>query len=267
VSIIDQGGAELMPEKRKTNSKKYIVILVFSVLVIAAVIVGLKYQSDQKMPDSMPDIELKTIIPPGNSKVVMDYDSLEKDKALSSLMQERMAKYGIDTGVDMIVRSDESLKVGNKTVSMEEIIDETHLQRGELVEKDMANSIAKKSKKIEEFGIHVVLPGENIWNIHFNLLKNHFDKRQIILSRLADEPGKNGRSSGVGKILKFSEKMVCIYNLEERKLASDINLIQPLSKIVVYNMGEVFPLIDQINFKNVNQIQFDGDTLWMPQEQ
>jgi len=256
-----------MPKKTVNGSKKRIGIFVFSILVIAVIIAVLKYRSDQKIPGGVSDAELKTIIPAGNSKAVMDYNNLERDKALSSLMQERKAKYGIDTGVDMIVKSDESLKVGDKTVSMQEIIDETRLQRGELIEKDMEGSTWKKNKKPEDFGIHVVLPGENIWNIHFNLLKNYFDNRQITLSPLADEPEKNGQSSGVGKILKFSEKIVYIYNLKEHKLASDINLIQPLSKIVVYHMDEVFSLIDQIDFKDVNQIQFDGDTLWMPQEQ
>jgi len=256
-----------MSKKTVTGSKKLIGIVVLSILVVAAAIAGLKYRSDQKIQPGASDAELKTIIPAGNSKAVMDYNSLEKDKALSSLMQERKAKYGIDTGVDMIVKSDESLKVGDKTVSMEEIIDETRLRKGELIEKDMGGSTAKKNTKTKDFGIHVVLPNENIWNIHFNLLKNYFDNRQITLSALADEPGKNGQSSGVGKILKFSEKMVYIYNMEEHKLDKDINLIQPLSKIVVYHMDEVFSLIDQIDFKNVNQIQFDGETLWMPQEQ
>jgi len=267
VSTIDQGGEDPMSKKTSNSSKKLIGIVVFLIFVIALAIVGLRHMSDQKLPDRVSEAELKTIIPPGNSKAVMDYNNLGRDKALSSLMQARKAKYGIDTGVDMIVKSDESLKVGDKTVSMQEIIDETRLQQGELIEKDMEGSAAKKNKKPEDFGIHVVLPGENIWNIHFNLLKNHFDNRQITLSPLADEPGKNGRSTGVGKILKFSEKIVSIYNLEDRKLASDINLLQPLSKIVVYHMDQVFSLIDQINFKNVNQIQFDGDTLWMPQEQ
>jgi len=256
-----------MSKKTVNRSKKLIGIIVFSILVIAVTIAGLKYRSDQKTQHGTSDAELKTIIPAENSKAVMDYNSLEKDKALSSLMQERKAKYGIDTGVDMIVKSDESLKVGDKTVSMEEIIDETRLQQGELIEKDMEGSTGKKNKKAADFGIHVVLLNENIWNIHFNLLKNYFDNRQITLSPLSDEPEKNGQSSGVGKILKFSEKMVYIYNIKEHKLASDINLIQPLSKIVVYNMDTVFSLIDQIDFKNVNQIQFDGDTLWMPQEQ
>ncbi|MBW1897631.1 MAG: hypothetical protein JRI61_01080 [Deltaproteobacteria bacterium] len=256
-----------MSNKTINDSKKLVGIVVLSVLVVAVTIAGLKYRSDQKIPDGVSDTELKKIIPAESSKAVMDYNNLEKDKALSSLMQERKAKYGIDTGVDMIVKSDESLRVGDTTVSMEEILDETRLQRGELIEKDMGDSTEKKNAKTTDFGIHVVLPGENIWNIHFNLLKNRFDNLQITISPIADEPGKNGQSSGVGKILKFSEKMVYIYNLEERKLASDINLIQPLTKIVVYHMDEVFSLIDQIDFKNVNQIQFDGDTLWMPQEQ
>lgn len=253
-----------MPRKTMNGSKKRIGIAVFLILGIAFTIAGLKYRSDRKLPDGVSNAELKTIRLPENSKAVMDYNNLEKDKALSSLMQERKAAYGIDSGVDMIVKSDESIKVGDKTVSMEEIINETRLRRGELIEKDMDGGAAKKT---ENFGIHVVLPGENIWNIHFNLLKNRFDNRQIALSPLADEPGKNGRSSGVGKILKFSEKMVSIYNLKERRLSSDINLIEPLSKIVVYHMDEVFSLIDHIDFKNVNRIQFDGDTLWMPQEQ
>lgn len=253
-----------MPKKTINSSKKRIGIAIFLLLGIAITIAGLNYLSDRKLPDGVSDAELKTIKLPAKSKAVMDYNNLENDKTLSSLMQERKAQYGIDSGVDMIVKSDESLKVGDKTISMEEIINETRLRRGEVIEKDMDDGA---SKKTENFGIHVVLPGENIWDIHFNLLKNRFDSRQITLSPLADEPGKNGRSSGVGKILKFSEKMVSIYNMEERKLSSNIDLIEPLSKIVVYHMDEVFSLIDQIDFKNIDKIQFDGDTLWVPQEQ
>ena len=71
-------------------------------------------------------------------------------------------------------------------------------------------------------------------------------------------------SSGVGKILKFSENMVMIYNLAENRVARDINLIEPLSKIVVYNMDEVFSLLSRINYQNIDRIQFDGKTIWIP---
>jgi hypothetical protein len=73
-----------------------------------------------------------------------------------------------------------------------------------------------------------------------------------------------GYSTGVGKILKFSENLVHIYNLRERTLDSDLHFIHPLSKIVVYNMGRVFALLDRIDYKDVNRIQFDGETLWLP---
>ncbi|MCP4722868.1 MAG: hypothetical protein GY860_25735, partial [Desulfobacteraceae bacterium] len=80
----------------------------------------------------------------------------------------------------------------------------------------------------------------------------------------ADEPGNLGFSSGVGKILKFSETMVIIYNLIEKKVVEDINLLEPLSKIVVYNMDAVFTLLEEINYDNVDRIQFDGKNIWIP---
>jgi hypothetical protein len=73
-----------------------------------------------------------------------------------------------------------------------------------------------------------------------------------------------GQSSGVGKNLKFSETMVIIYNLLEKKVDVDINLLSPLSKIIVYNMDEVFSLLRDINFDTIDRIQFDGKTIWVP---
>ena len=80
----------------------------------------------------------------------------------------------------------------------------------------------------------------------------------------ADEPGSDGTSSGIGKLLKFSEKMVYIYNINDATIDSDIHIIQPLSKIVVYNMKDIFDFLEQIDYAQVNQIQFDGETLWLP---
>jgi len=58
--------------------------------------------------------------------------------------------------------------------------------------------------------------------------------------------------------------MVIIYNLLEKKVDADINLLKPLSKIIVYNMDEVFSLLHGINFDKINSIQFDGKTIWIP---
>jgi len=234
-----------MPETSTGKSNKAVVVIIVSAVILIGVILGLTF--------------LKT---------VMDYNALDKDESLSTLMQDRKAKYGIEKGIDMVIRSDESLKVGDKTISMQKILDETRIKRGEMVEKDIAGSeLTRKRDKIEEFGIYIVQPGDNIWNVHFQLLKGYFDHRRISLSPLADEPKQNGGSSGVGKILKFSENMVYIYNLRDNKLDTDIHLIQPLGKVIVYRMSEVFALLDQIDYTNVNRIQFDGENLWIPGEQ
>jgi len=37
-----------------------------------------------------------------------------------------------------------------------------------------------------------------------------------------------------------------------------------LSKIVIYNMDRVFALLDAIDYEDVNQIEFDGETIWLP---
>ena len=84
------------------------------------------------------------------------------------------------------------------------------------------------------------------------------------LARSADEPDRKGYSSGVGKLLKFSENMVYIYNVKEKDFSQDLNLIEPNSKIVVYKMDQVFQLLEQIDYRHIDQLQFDGDTLWIP---
>lgn len=126
------------------------------------------------------------------------------------------------------------------------------------------NKTGKKISSEEIYGIHVVRLGDNIWNIHFTFLKDYFEHKGIALSALADEPDTRGVSSGIGKILKFSEKMVYIYNVKLRKIDPDLDMIQPLTKIVIFKMKPVLALMDQINYKNVDRIQFDGEALWMP---
>ncbi len=220
-----------------------------------------------KLPEGAPSpgsikSSIKTI--PIPSEKIIDYDKLSKktDKALTALMEERKAPYGVERSIDMIVKADESIKVGKETVRMQKLLDEVRLKQGEILETDLSDEI--KSKEQDAFGIRVVQPGENIWDIHFNLLKDYYDHKGIDLSPSADEPDHLGYSTGVGKILKFSENLVYIYNLRERRLETNLNLISPLSKIVVYNMRRVFSLLDRIDYKNVNRIEFDGETLWLP---
>ena len=194
----------------------------------------------------------------------IDYKDLEKDDGLKAMMDDRKKNLGIKESLDMIVKSDESFTVGESTVSMQKILEKAFTSEGKVFEEELSESGSAKPSAVREYGIYVVQPGDNLWNIHFRILKDYYAAKGIEVEEKADEPGNTGMSSGVGKILKFSETMVVIYNLLEEKVTRDINIIEPLSKVVVYNMTAVFNLLEEINFDNVNRLQFDGKNIWIP---
>ena len=235
---------------------------------------------------------------PTQTPKLIDFDKLQKDKVLQARMDKRKQAYGVEKGIDMVVKPDETIKVGDAIVPMREIEEQIRLKTGEIVENDIPsqntsqnasqnNSIltSEDSKHLseqinqfepkkelsdartEEYGIYIVRPGDNIWNIHFRFLNGYFEKKGVTISSLADEPIKSGVSSGVGKLLKFSENMVYLYNLEKRKLDINLNNLNPHKRIVIYNMSRVFELLDQVDYQNVDQIHFDGESLWIIQNQ
>ena len=244
------------------NSLK--IILICAVAVATAATGLWLWQTQNKA--QLPGQTAEKVYLPVKPQPVIDYNKLKKDDKLQAITKKRKAKYGLTKGVDIIVRSDESFKIGESTVSMQEIRDKIRLKSGDIIEKDIQPGTIIPEYAIEEFGIYVVHPGDNLWDIHFKFLKDYFDHKDITISPVADEPNRFGYSSGVGKLLKFSEKTVCIYNLKEQKLDADINLIFPLSKIVVYNMNRIFALLDHIASQHVNEIQYDGETIWIPAE-
>ena len=196
---------------------------------------------------------------------VIDYSQIDKNAELQALMKSRKAEYGVDSGVDMIAKPEETLKVGDAVVPMKEILDKIRLNQREITESDLAVPLNQGSADV--YGIHVVRPGDSIWKIHFNLLRGYFAQKEIFLSRVSDEPRSTGKSSGVGRILKFSETMVSIYNVKERKLETNLNLLQPNSKIAVFNIAQVLDLFKQIDYRQLDRVRFDGKNLWMPGEQ
>lgn len=251
-----------MPKKPVKKVNRVIGVVILAMVLVGA-FTGFKFlmkqeskPETQKGPDK---IEI-----PSNNDLIIDYNKLEEDKKLKALMQQRKAQYGVNKGVDIIAQSHESIKIGDSTISMQEILEKIRIKSGDIVEKDLKSQDVTTKDKIESFGIHVVRPGENIWNIHFTFLKDYFDHKGAQLSPLSDEPIEGGSSSGVGKILKFSEHTVNIYSIREHKLDVDLNLIFPLTKVVVYNMDQIFAFLDLIDYKHVNRIQFDGETLWIP---
>lgn len=252
------------PKKNKRSYTSLMMMLVVLALIVFAAAFWFIIKS-KHTPD-VPKSHQKIILPEKKPKQVIDYHQLEKDTETRTMMQERKAEYGVDQGIDMIAKPDESLKVGDTTVPMQDILDEIGLKKGEIIEKNInVDETAHLPQKA--YGIYVVQPGDNIWNIHFQFLQDYFSRRGVSLSPSSDEPDFQGFSSGIGKVLKFSENMVHIYNIKEKKLDINLNMILPLNKIVIYNMDQVFALLEQIDTANVNRIQFDGETLWIPAEQ
>ncbi|MBC2696198.1 MAG: hypothetical protein HF982_13175 [Desulfobacteraceae bacterium] len=244
---------------------KIVVIITICVIFAVLAVAGL-FLLQKKVTVPVEKKMSEKVHVPIKSQSVIDYNKLEQDKEIQKLTKELKIKYGVEKSVDIIVKSDESLKIGDSIVPMQEILDKIRIKSGDIVEKDIEGVILQDDK-IRAFGIYVVKPEDNIWNIHFKFLKDYFDHKGIALASLADEPDKKGFSSGIGKILKFSEKIVTIYNIKERKIAVDLNLIYPLSKVVIYNMDRIFAFLDRIDYNNANRIQFDGETLWIDIDQ
>jgi len=259
-----------MPRKEPENRNKVVALIVLGAVILALVFAGLIWRTRKQAappPESAAPEEstqrLGVDTPP-----VIEYREEGQSEEVQQLTEQRKADLGVEESIDLVLKANESLKLGNATVSMEEILSHIRLQRGDIIENDLQETALKDdSAPTEVYGIHVVMPGDNIWNIHFRFLKDYFEKRGITLSPLSDEATAAGYSSGVGKILKFSENMVYVYNVRDRKLDVDLDMIQPLTKVIVFDMGRVFALLEQIDYGNVNRIQFDGETLWIPAKQ
>ena len=238
-------------------------IAAICIIAVLGIALGLwLWHQGEEIREPSPEASL-----PIQSPDIIDYNNMEKDRLLKDLMTERKEERGVGESIDIIAKADESVKVGDSTVPMQEIMEKIQLRIGDIVEKNVQTDRGDTPPSIKEFGIYVVQPNDNIWNIHFNFLKDYMDRKGISLSPLSDEPKSDGSSSGVGKILKFSENIVYIYNLETRDLDIDLNMIQPLTKLVVYNMDRVFALLEQIDYDKVDRIEFDGETLWLPAEE
>jgi len=251
-------------EKKVPNPNKTIIIVAVSVCVVAAVAFGIWQYMDRPKKKPVSPAKVSKQIKP---KQVIDYGKMGKGTDLKNLMDQRKEDFGVGDGLDIIAKSDESLKIGESTVAMVEIMEKIQLKIGDIVESNIGPSGDDAPTSIEDFGIYVVQPNDNIWNVHFRFLKDYFDRKGVSLSPLSDEPKARGLSSGVGKLLKFSENIVHIYNMEKRELDIDLNMIHPLTKLVIYNMDRIFALLDQIDYSKVDHIQFDGETLWLPAEE
>ncbi len=267
-----------MPRKQGNNRIKLVKISAVAGIVIAGTLIwnslrtphenGVPEDVQQSIPEVRPAENIDMVVSGTIEQLPdIDYTELDKGNELTKLMDKRKEELGVNNSLDMIVKPDESFKVGKTTVSMRDILEKSFLKKSKVFEERITESGAVEPETNAHYGIYVVQAGDNIWNIHFRIIQEYYQARGITVSSKADEPLNTGYSSGIGRLLKFSENMVTIYNLLEKNVAADISLLEPLSKIVVYNMNEVFALLQEINYDDVDNIRFDGETIWIPAQQ
>jgi hypothetical protein len=249
-----------------TSKKKLFIPLVCVILL--AIGSGIYFVSSKKSEEIGQLPKTSQAIP---REKVIDFNQVNQDQNLQVLIKERKKNFGLDKGVDIIVSADESFKIGESIIPMREILEKIRIKQGDLIEEGLTDNPFGKSLETQDlseksnhsFGIYVVKSNDNFWDIHFRFLQDYFEKKNIQLSPMADKPDSQGFSSDIGKILKFSEKIVYIYNIRDRKLDVNLNLIHPENEIVVFHMAEILSLLDQIDLVNVDMIRFDGENLWI----
>ncbi|MBW2146925.1 MAG: hypothetical protein JRI22_07885 [Deltaproteobacteria bacterium] len=130
--------------------------------------------------------------------------------------------------------------------------------------REMIRLIREKrpSEQNDLFGLRIVRPGDNIWNIHFDVIKAFFlNQRGIHIPPLIDEPDERRRSSGVGKILKFSETIGVSYNLMTRKIMWDPNFLIPGQEIYFFRMKDILSVLEGVSVAELNKFAYDGREL------
>lgn len=178
----------------------------------------------------------------------------------SSEQAQRKEPYGLEKSLDAVVRSDESIKLGNQTVPVAELERKLVVEgRGALLDKPLG-----KTQQVTAWGVHAVRPGDSLWKIHYALLREYLGQRGHALPAHADQPTRQGTSSGVGKVLKFAEHMVGVYNLKTGHMSRDLDLLEPGEKVVIFNLTEIFDQLAQIEPQDLGGVMYDGRVLLFP---
>ncbi len=122
-------------------------------------------------------------------------------------------------------------------------------------------AVAKlKKEPINYYGIYVVKVGDNLWNIHFAFLREYMGNLGIEIAPMDDEP-IGSHSSGVGRILKYAENMVFIFNLKTKELSEDLNMLEPAEKIIIFNLPRLHSTLGSLTAEQLKTVRFDGRDL------
>lgn len=221
-------------------------------------------------------------VPPASKPVEATPPSTYPDVSPQTSQQERKEAFGLKTSVDHVVQAQEPFSAHGRQWTVEEIqrrlagqASQTpplpgapaepgaeKIALGGYVPKPMpAASTEAPAKKTTYYGVRLVRPGENVWKIHYGVIREYFARRGIELPPRADQPRPDGRSTGVGRVLKFLESIVHVYDTRRNRLIEDIDLLQPHNLIVFFNISEVFAALDQVTAQDLEALRYLGSTL------
>ena len=191
---------------------------------------------------------------------------------------ERKEAFGLKSSVDHIVQSQEPFSVHGRQWTIEDIQKRLASQAprsrqemspaqegaslGGFLQKPLpAKQDGPSSQKITYYGVRLVRSGENLWEIHYGVVREYFARRGVDLPHRADEPRADGRSTGVGRLLKFLESIVHVYDSRQNRLVENLHLLHPNDLIVFFNISEVFGALDQVNPEDLDSLRYLGPTL------
>jgi hypothetical protein len=251
-----------MTSPKKQNSTRVFLIALTSILAILSIGRTIDWGQTASFAQSVLErlnLPIQSSHPAAG--VTFDLNRLGRDAKLAQLTVERKQRFGIDKGLDLISRADEIIRIGTRTVAMKEILDEID-SAAHLAPRP---SLPAQGQTVDGYyGIYLVEPDDNIWNIHILFLQEALASRGISLLPIADEPDHHGFSSGQGKILNFPDEMAHIYNIAQRRLERDLSRVTAMNLLIVYDLQALLRLLDQIDQGRLNHIEFDGQSIWMP---
>lgn len=188
----------------------------------------------------------------------------------------RKEAFALKESVDHVVRSDEPFEAAGKQWTIDQLLGRPSPPREQVeivprIDEYELGSVVRKPihpaprrpdpKPAVYYGARLVRPGENLWNIHFAIMREYLARRDIHLAPNADEPLADGHSSGMGRLLKFLEGAVQVYDISLGGISRDHDLVRPKTIIVFFNISELFTALDQIQYADIRYLRFVSNSL------
>ncbi len=226
--------------------------------------------------------------PPGEGEILPEDVDIPSSPPLpridpAATREERARAFHMEESIDHIVRRDEPFDVEGKDWTLDGILGKLaegyepqelvpfikESTIGSSVRRPIREPLAAHLQPDRYYGVRVVRPGENIWTIHYGIFREYMSRRGVDIPRAADRPLDDGRSSGVGRLLKFMEEFVLVYNIQQNERIKNIHLIYPSTAIVFFNISDLFGMFDQLDVATLRSLRYlyrSGLVIEKPQE-